>query len=246
MANWVEGNIVNRKHWTDQLCSLYIEAPINRFEAGQFTTLALDIDGKRIAHPYSFVNPPTEAVLEFYFNVVPGGHLTPVLASQERGQTVWVAEKPAGFFTLSEVPDGKHLWLLSSGTALGVFLSILRTETPWQRFDKITLVHAVRYARDLTYRDVLDTFKRNHADKFNMISFVSREESADAIQGRIPQAITDGRLEQADGDRFDITDSQVMICGNPDMVRDTTEALLQRGLTRNRRRSPGQITVEHY
>ena len=172
--------------------------------------------------------------------------MTPVLASQQLGKTVWVSEKPAGFFTLSEVPEGNHLWLLSSGTALGVFLSILRTDTPWQRFDKITLVHAVRHAEDLTYRDVLDGFKQNHADKFNMIPFVSREEIAGTIQGRIPQAIMDGRLEQADGDRFDVNDSQVMICGNPDMVRDTTDALLQRGLTRNRRRSPGQITVEHY
>ena len=246
MANWVEGNIVDRKQWTDQLCSLYIEAPISRFEAGQFTTLALDIDGTRIAHPYSFVNAPADPVLEFYFNVVPDGHLTPVLASHQQGETVWVSERPAGFFTLPEVPEGKHLWLLSSGTALGVFLSILRTETPWQRFDKITLVHAVRYPAELTYRDVLNGFKQKHDEKFSMISFVSREDLPGALSGRIPQAITDGRLEQADGDQFSTNDSQVMICGNPDMVRDTTEALLARGLTRNRRRSPGQITVEHY
>ena len=71
MPNWVEGKIVDSRQWTDQLCSLYIEAPVSDFEAGQFTTLALDIDGTRIAHPYSFVSSPSDPVLEFYFNVVP-------------------------------------------------------------------------------------------------------------------------------------------------------------------------------
>ena len=140
----------------------------------------------------------------------------------------------------------RYRGLILSISALGVFLSILRTDTPWQRFDRITLVHAVRYARELTYRDVLYNLGQIHADKFNIISFVSRESVSGTLQGRIPQAISDGRLEQADGSRIDAIDSQVMICGNPNMVRDTTDILLQRGLTRNRRRTPGQITVEHY
>ena len=87
MPNWVEGKIVDSRQWTDQLCSLYIEAPVSDFEAGQFTTLALDIDGTRIAHPYSFVSSPSDPVLEFYFNVVPEGHLTPILATRQPGES---------------------------------------------------------------------------------------------------------------------------------------------------------------
>jgi len=40
--------------------------------------------------------------------------------------------------------------------------------------------------------------------------------------------------------------SQVMLCGNPDMVRDATEALKGLGMRKHRRRSPGQITAESF
>jgi ferredoxin/flavodoxin---NADP+ reductase len=75
---------------------------------------------------------------------------------------------------------------------------------------------------------------------------VSRESCDFALAGRIPAAIVDGRLEQRAGLRFDPEQSQVMLCGNQDMIRDTTQALSERGLRRNRRRTPGHITTEKY
>jgi ferredoxin--NADP+ reductase len=41
-------------------------------------------------------------------------------------------------------------------------------------------------------------------------------------------------------------DSQIMICGNPDMINDTVELLGKQGLERNRRSKPGNITLEKY
>lgn len=246
MANWIKGAIVNNRNWTEQLHSLYVKAPVASFQAGQFTKLALDIDGTRIGRPYSFVNAPTDETLEFYYITVPGGQLTPQLTKLKTGDHIWLTEAPAGFFTLDEVPDGKHLWLLSSGTALGVFLSILKTEIPWQRFEKIILVHAVRHSNELTHQEDIHQFQNAHPQQFNMVAFVSQQEATGTLHGRIPEAIIDGRLEKTAGITLNAAQSQVMICGNPDMVRDTTETLIQRGLKKNRRRDPGQITVEHY
>ena len=46
---------------------------------------------------------------------------------------------------MSEVPDGKNLWMFATGTGLGVFISLLKTAEPWERFDNVILVHGVRH-----------------------------------------------------------------------------------------------------
>ena len=242
---FVEGRVVENKHWSKHLYSLCVQTEPVPFAAGQFAKLALDIEGKRVARPYSFVNAPHEPILEFYSSVVPEGPLSPKLVTLKGQDRVWVTDKGSGFLVLDEVPEGKYLWLLATGTGIGPFLSILRTATPWRRFEYIVLVHAVRNVKDLSYRDVIGKLTEEHTDQFAVIPFVSRERSDFAMRGRIPAAIMDGTLEKHSAVPFN-QDSQVMICGNPDMVKDSTIALEQKGLRKNRRRTPGHITVERY
>lgn len=246
MNKFVEGTVVSKRCWTEHLYSLRVDAEVAPFQAGQFTRLALDIDGERVGRAYSFINAPGETPLEFYFIEVPGGLLTPRLAALEAGDAVWVAPPAAGFLTLAEVPDAKHLWLLSTHTGIAPFLSILKTGEPWQRFERIVLAHAVRHADELAYGETIRDFAQRHGEQFRFAPFVSREDTDFALRARIPEAIADGRLEARAGVTLAPENSQVMLCGNPDMVRDTTEILLARGLKKNRRRDPGHITVESY
>lgn len=247
MSRWVQGTVVANRHWTEVLYSLQVDADIQGFKAGQFGRLALDIDGQRVARPYSFVNAPDERPLEFYSIVVPGGPLSPRLNRLQPGDSVWVAPKGAGFFTLSEVPrEARYLWMLSTGTALGPFLSILKTAEPWERFERIVLVHAVRTVPELTYRDTIQGFLDRHPDQITYIPFVSREDTDFAIKGRIPAAIEDGRLEARGGMPLTPEEAHVMLCGNPGMVKDTSAVLERRGFKKNKRRDPGQITTEQY
>ena len=104
----------------------------------------------------------------------------------------------------------------------------------------MVLVHAVRYAGELTYQPLI----RGTAARY--VSFVSREPAPGSLAGRIPAAITDGRLEQATGLPLAPETSHVMLCGNPDMLRDATAALVARGMRKHRRRARGHITVESF
>ena len=237
---WLTGTVVENRHWTETLFSLRLEGAPLEFQAGQFVRIALDIDGERVARAFSFVNAPQDPVLEFYGVIVPQGPLSPRLARLSSGDALHVAGNPAGFLVLSEVPDAETLWLISTGTGLAPFLSILRTETPWRRFRKVVLVHAVRYAYELTYREVIA------ATPARYVTFVSREQAAGSLAGRIPAAIADGRLEQAAGVELAPETSQVMLCGNPQMLKDAAAALMARGLRKHRRRAPGHITVESF
>jgi ferredoxin--NADP+ reductase len=242
--SWLEGKVIENRHWTQSLFSLRVEGVGLTFEAGQFVRIALDMEegnaGSRIARPFSFVNPPADPVLEFYGVVVPEGPLSPRLARLKAGDRLQVASNPAGFLVLSELPDAETLWLLSTGTGIAPFLSILKTEAPWRRFRNVVLVHAVRHARELVYRDLIE------GTKVKYVTMVSREAHQGSLSGRIPAAIRDGSLDATAGLGIAPETSQVMLCGNPDMLKDAAAALAARGLRKHRRRSPGHITVESF
>jgi ferredoxin--NADP+ reductase len=246
MTKWLEGKVIENRHWTETLFSLRVEGAPLSFEAGQFVRIALDIGGERVARPFSMVNTPDDPVLEFYGIVVPEGPLSPRLAQLDAGDTLYVAPNPAGFLVLSEIPDAETLWLVSTGTGIAPFISILRTETPWRRFRNVVLVHAVRHARELVYRDDVERHMRAYLSSFRYVSVVSREDTPGSLRGRIPALVRDGRLEAAAGLKLAPETSQVMLCGNPDMLKDTTAVLMVRGMRKNRRRTPGHITSESF
>lgn len=250
MAKWVQGKVVGKRAWTANLYSLRVDAPDVTFEAGQFARLALPAPpGSReemLGRPYSFVNSPLESPHEFYFIIVPEGPLSPRLAELEAGDPIWLLPRANGFFTVSELPATEVLWCLATGTGLGPFLSILRTPDPWSKFGRCVLVHAVRQAAELTYQDVIAGIAAKHAGAFSYVPFVSRETHPGSLQGRIPAAIVDGRLEMHAGVALSPENSHVMLCGNPAMVEDTQKTLETLGMRRHRRKEPGHVTVETY
>jgi ferredoxin/flavodoxin---NADP+ reductase len=243
-TRWLKAEVIDNRHWTEALFSLRVAGAPLSFEAGQFVRIALDIGGERVARPFSMVSAPDDPVLEFYGIVVPEGPLSPRLARLAPGEALFVAANPAGFLVLSEVQDAETLWLISTGTGIAPFLSILRTDTPWRRYRNVVLVHAVRFSRELTYRDSIEALR--HSRGLRYVSFVSREAAPGSLAGRVPAAARDGRLEAAAGLELAPQTSQVMLCGNPDMLKDATAALAERGMRKHRRRAPGHITVESF
>ena len=240
-VKWHEGRVIENRHWTDSAFSLRVEGPKLTFRAGQFVRIALE---ENLARAFSFVNPPHDPTLEFYGIVVPEGPLSPRLARLRAGDRLRVASNPAGFLVLSEVPaSARSLWLVSTGTGIAPFLSILQTDEPWRRFENVVLVHAVRHTAELVYQEMIRQISTEHG--LRIVTFVSREAAPGSLGGRIPAAIRDGRLERAAGLALD-HEAHLMLCGNPDMLRDAQAALGERGLRKHRRRNPGHISVESF
>ncbi len=260
-SRWIKGRVAARRQWTGNLFSLMVEAGPIPFEAGQFIKIGLAcVDGISLpagdegilGRPYSFVNPPQDPLLEFLCVEVPGGPLSPRLATLKPGEEIHVARQPAGFLVLSEIPDVDTLWMISTGTGIGPFLSILRTEVPWRRFRQIALVQGTRQLAERSHREVIDAIRLQHPQQFRMVSLVTRDALPSAgggdalLQGRIPAAIADGRLEAAAAAQLAPDSSHVMLCGNPAMIAEVADLLKARGMRRHRRRTPGHITVENY
>src|SRR6478609_4389810 len=173
MSHWIEGKVTGKRQWSERLFSLQVDAPALTFVAGQFARLALPAPpGSKepmLGRPYSFVNPPTAQPHEFYFIILPEGPLSPRLALLNAGDSVWLAPRANGFFSVSETADAESLWCLSTGTGIGPFLSMLRTPDPWAKFGRVVLVHSVRHAHELTYRDEIAGIARTHAGSFDYV-----------------------------------------------------------------------------
>jgi ferredoxin--NADP+ reductase len=239
--------------WAPHLFSFKTTRPkAFRFTAGQFARLGVNkADGSTAWRAYSMVSGPYDEHLEFYSIVVPGGEFTSELSRLAVGDALFIDKQNHGFLTTSRFTGGSDLWLLSTGTGIAPFLSILADPATWEDFERIVLVHSVRTADELAYRDHIARLSHDEmlgevAQRLTYIPVVTRELIPDMLNARLTELITSGRLEQAAGLSFDLDKSRIMLCGNPAMVDDTRRVLKTRGFTTSRQSSPGQIAVENY
>jgi len=246
MANWLEGKVVDNRRLNDYLTSLIIEVDLNGYEAGQFVRIGLPDGDDVLARPYSLVNSPAEQHLEVYFNIVEEGPLSPRLFALRSGDEVLVSDRPSGFLTISEVPEAPHLWMVATGTGIGPFLAILKSDAVWQKFEKVILCYSVSYAGELAYTDLIAEISERYPGQFCFVPIVTREKFSGALGYRLPTVMRDGSLEQFTGLEINEQNSHVMMCGSSDMITDVSEALVERGMKKHRRRDPGHFTTEKY
>mgnify|MGYP006288830279 CR=1 FL=1 len=246
MGEWLEATVTEKIRWNDGLFSLRFEAPLPAFKAGQFVRVGLDVAGERIARPYSLVNAPDETPHEILFNIVPKGPLSPRLARLEAGDALFVHSSVTGTMTMARTPEHRRLWLFATGTALGPFLSMLKTDEPWERAERVVLCHSVRTETDLVYGDVIRELLKRHGNCLTFVPLVTREVVTGALRERIPTALESGDIERLAGIALRPEDAHVMLCGNSDMIEAVQRQLESRGLRRHRRREPGHVTVEKY
>ncbi len=242
---WTPGVIKHKTVWSEGLFTLAIEAPqVAHFEPGQFLQLGVETPQGHVHRPYS-VASPHGSILEFFIVLVEDGKLTPLLWDMQVGDAIDISAKAAGSFTLSHCPDASTLWLVGTGTGLAPYIALLRTEEPWQRYQKIVVVHGVRHATDLAYQQELADYKTRFGQRFDCIPVVSRQQVDGTLSGRITTCIINGSLEEAAGQAL-TPDCCVMMCGNPDMLNETEALLGQRGIRRHKSKEPGQIVIERY
>ena len=243
MPGWSHAEVTRRIDWSPGLMTLALGVEPS-FEAGQFFNLGLTVQGSFERRAYSAASEPG-ASLEFFVAEVPEGAFSPALFKLEAGDGIWVENKPQGFFTLRYVPAARHLWCVASGTGLGPFIAMLRSESTWQRFERVVLVHGVRAPEQLAYHDELAAMANERP--LTVIPCVSRAAPRPGeLEGRVTSALESGALERAASLELSPDHSHVMLCGNPAMVSDMMGLLKERGLVRHRQRKPGHVTTEKY
>ncbi|MBO3661230.1 ferredoxin--NADP reductase [Acinetobacter variabilis] len=242
--------VLSVHRWTNTLFSFTMTRPAHfKFTAGQFARIGLKVGDELVVRAYSVVSSPFDETLEFFSIVVPEGEFTSNLQHLKVGDELYLEKISYGYLTLAryQLPLPQDLWLLATGTGLAPFLSMLQDFETWNKYKHINLVYSVRTQDELAYVDriqeIAETFGEGHTG-FKFIPIITRVPEA-VLHHRLPILIENGELERAAGLQLNPETSHVMLCGNPEMVEDTKEALKARGLTMNRR-GEGNIAVENY
>ena len=209
----------------------------------------VDLDGY-VFRAYSVASSPYDEFIEFFSVVIPEGEFTSKVNHIQVGDSILLNTTPFGYLTLAryQLPLPNDLWLLATGTGLAPFLSILKTIDVWQQYQRIILVYSARTSQELAYQAEIGSIKSIYGDNgaaFVFLPIVTREADYAGEKARVPNLILSGKLTQLVGQKLDKERSHVMLCGNPQMVEDTKEALKSIGLTMNRR-GEGNIAVENY
>lgn len=236
-----EQRVTSVRQWSDKTFSFTTTRPDNfQFENGEFVTIGLKTEGKLIARAYSIVSTNAAEHLEFLSIHVPDGPLTSKLAQVREGDGVWINSKTTGSLTLKYVQPGRNLYLLATGTGLAPFISLIRSAEVYQQYQHVILIHTVRTAKELAYRDELQSHSHS---RFHYVPTVTREEFPN--KQRCSDLFKSGELfTLRDLPAADPAFDRVMICGNPHMNKDMTDYLHGQGWTMTDYHGVGNFTVE--
>ncbi len=239
-------------HWNDTLFSFRTTRDRSfKFHNGHFVMVGLEIEGRPLLRAYSIASANYEEHLEFLSIKVAHGPLTSRLQHLQVGDTVLVSRKPTGTLVADDLLPGKRLYLLSTGTGLAPFMSIIKDPEIYERFEKVILVHGVRRVSELAYNDYIDRelpfnefFGEMVHDRFLYYPTVTREPYRN--QGRITHLLESGRLNQDLGlPPIDPAHERFMLCGSPAMLADLRTLLDSRGFQISPHTgAPGDYVIE--
>ena len=243
--------VIEVHHWSDTLFTIKTTRDRSlRFRNSEFAMMGLEVDGRPLMRAYSMASSQYEDHLEFYSIKVQHGDLTSRLQHIKEGDQLLVSKKPTGTLLWDRLKPGKHLYLLSTGTGLAPFLSIIKDPEVYENFEKVILVHGCRYINELTYQrlithELMDNEYFGNSVKEKLIYYPAVTREPFKNYGRISSLLETGKLiEDVGTPALNVEDDRFMLCGSPSMLRSLTEILIDMGFSETRRNDLGEYVIE--
>jgi ferredoxin--NADP+ reductase len=252
MSAFFEERILSVHHWTDTLFSFRATRDRTmRFRSGEFAMIGIVVNGKPLLRAYSMASGTWEDELEFLSIKVPDGPLTSRLQHMKVGDTLLVGRKSTGTLLLDNLRPGRTLFMLATGTGLAPFLSLVKDPETYARFDRVVVTHTCRFVAELAYRDWFTKELPEHEllgedVKAKLVYYPTVTREPFDKPGRITDLITDGTLFRDLGREgpFDREADRIMLCGNPELLRDGRAMLLDLGFEEGNSGEPGDFVIE--
>jgi len=274
-----ETSVISTTHYTNRLFSFKTSRPGSfRFRSGEFTMLGLELPDsktdissddqsavtspeasagkrdkrgvKRLMRAYSIASPSWDDELEFFSIKVPDGPLTSRLQNITEGDKIILGKKPTGTLVMDALEPGRTLYLLSTGTGIAPFSSLVRDPEVYEKFERVVLTHGCRTVAELQYGHHVVSSIRNDetlaemtANKLIHYTSVTREKHT--VNGRLTSLMDSGELfRDIDQPAMSAEHDRVMICGSLDMTKELKALCKDRGLVEGSVSRPGTFVTE--
>jgi ferredoxin--NADP+ reductase len=251
MSAFYREKVLSVRHWTDTLFSFTATRDSGfRFQNGQFAMIGLEVEGRPLLRAYSMASANHEEELEFFSIKVADGPLTSKLQKIKEGDTILVGRKATGTLITDNLIPGKRLLLLSTGTGLAPFASLIKDPDVYERYETIVLVHGCRQVSELAYGEELVAKLRDDelfgpllSEKLLYYPTVTREPFRN--RGRITDLITSDQLfNDIHQPPLDIETDRIMMCGSPGMLEELRQLFETRGFLEGSHNEPGHFVIE--
>lgn len=239
------------------------DEPRAEFSAGQYTTLGLygreprsanseeeavpSNPEKLIQRAYSIASARTETKrLEFFISQVKSGQLTPRLFQRKEGNRIYVGQRIVGVFRLADAPPDNDVVMIATGTGITPYISFLRSHIVERPNSKMVVIQAATHQWDLGYFSEL-SFLNNAFPNFHYLPTLTDADSTwTGHRLWIEEMLSGGVLEKEVGVAIHPDKTHFFLCGNPTMVKNVSECLIERGYQKKTRKSPGALYVEEF
>lgn len=243
--------VVSVTHYTDRLFSFRITRPQSfRFRSGEFVMIGLPNAEKPVFRAYSIASPAWDDEIEFFSIKVPDGPLTSHLQKIQPSDVVLMRQKSTGTLVLDALTPARRLYMISTGTGIAPFASLIRDPETYEKFDRFVLTHTCRDAAELGYGNALNELVAEDpligeltGGRLTYFSTTTREPSP--RMGRITTLIENGDLFRDLGAKpFDRETDRIMICGSMDMLKDVKALVERAGFEEGSHSKPADYVVE--
>ena len=250
-ANTHVEQVVSVHHYTDRLFSFRVTRPQSfRFRSGEFVMIGLPNADKPVMRAYSIASPAWDDELEFFSIKVPDGPLTAHLQRIQPGDPVLIRHKSTGTLVLDALTPARRLFMISTGTGVAPFASLLRDPDTYEKFDEVFLTHTCRDVAELDYsRKLVEGLAQDpligEFTEGRVTHYATTTREASGRMGRITVLIESGKFYQdLDIEHLNRAIDRVMICGSMDMLHDVKALVEARGFSEGSLNQPGDFVVE--
>ena len=261
--------VVQKQELTPTLMILRVAAQdweLPDFTPGQFAVLGLTSAAPRtrIAVNEPFPHDPDEMIrraysiasssliheyMDFYIGLISSGALTPRLFALDVGEKLWLSKRVAGIFTLAQVPRKKNVVLIATGTGLAPYMSMLSTELTCDSSRRFAVLHGAYHSWDLGYRSELMTLQ-HLCHNLTYVATIDRPEQEPipwtGETGWVQNLWERGVIAKSWGFEPTPENTDIFLCGNPNMIEDMLQRLVKKGFQETSRDTPGEVHIERF
>ena len=244
--------ITHVEHYTESYFRIRVTRPEGlRFISGQFMMIGLQLEDRHIMRAYSIASAYWDEELEFYSIIIQDGELTSRLQHVKVGDEIILSARPVGTLTLRGLkPHGKRLFMLSTGTGIAPFASLIRDDEVYEKYEEVYLTHTCRQVQDLQYgTNIVAAAKEcplvGEEASAKLVHYGSVTREPHQYEGRITDLIENGKFFTDLGiPPFNSETDRIMICGSLAMLHDTQKLLDVIGIDRGSNSRPGEYVWE--